>query len=199
MSGTSGASAAEGSTQLATFGGGCFWCTEAVFAELVGVEQVLPGYAGGGTANPSYEQVCAGDTGHAEVIQIRFRPAEISYRDLLRVFFTVHDPTTRNRQGADVGTQYRSIVLFHSEAQHRQAEEVRAEIDSERLWSKAIVTEMVPFREFYPAEEYHREYYRRHPERSYCQIVIAPKVAKFRKQYLDRLKPRASAAPPRLA
>jgi peptide-methionine (S)-S-oxide reductase len=185
-----------GGTELATLGGGCFWCTEAVFDELRGVEEVRSGYSGGSVANPSYEDVCSGETGHAEVVQVRFRPGELSFRDLLRVFFTVHDPTTRNRQGADVGTQYRSIVLYHDEAQRRAAEEVKAEIDGARLWRSPIVTEIVPFRAFYPAEEYHRDYYRRNPERSYCQLVIAPKVAKFRKQYLDRLKagPPASTA-----
>lgn len=188
-------SSTEG-TELATLGGGCFWCTEAVFSDLRGVEEVLPGYSGGTVANPSYEDVCGGDTGHAEVVQIRFRPAEISFSDLLRVFFTVHDPTTPNRQGADVGTQYRSVVLYRSEAQRRAAADVKAELEAARLWKNPIVTEIAPFQVFYPAEEYHRDYYRRNPERSYCQLVIAPKVAKFRHQYLDRLKSRAPAAPP---
>jgi peptide-methionine (S)-S-oxide reductase len=185
---TTPVSGAPPATELATFGGGCFWCTEAVFVELRGVEEVLPGYAGGRSKNPSYEEVCTGTTGHAEVIQIRFRPSEISYRDLLRVFFTVHDPTTKDRQGGDVGTQYRSVILWHSEAQQRAAEEVRREIEGKRLWSRSIVTEIVPFTAFYPAEEYHRNYFARHPERSYCQLIIAPKVAKFRKQHLEQLK-----------
>jgi peptide-methionine (S)-S-oxide reductase len=197
MSERSGEAPAAGGTELATFGGGCFWCTEAVFDDLRGVEEVTSGYAGGTVANPSYEDVCTGRTGHAEVTQIRFRPAELSFRDLLRVFFTVHDPTTRNRQGADVGTQYRSIVLYHDEAQRRAAEEVKAEVDAAHLWRSPIVTEIAPFQVFYPAEEYHRDYYRRNPERSYCQLVIAPKVAKFRKQYLDRLKSGSTTLPAR--
>ncbi|MCI4364007.1 MAG: peptide-methionine (S)-S-oxide reductase MsrA [Thermoplasmata archaeon] len=183
-----GPSSGAPGTELATLGGGCFWCTEAVFAELRGVEEVLPGYAGGRTKNPSYEEVCTGTTGHAEVIQVRFRPTEVAYRDLLRVFFTVHDPTTKDRQGGDVGTQYRSIILWHSEAQQRAAEEIRLEVEGRHLWSRSIVTELAPFTVFYPAEEYHRNYFALHPERAYCQMIIAPKVAKFRKQYLEQLR-----------
>lgn len=174
-------------TETATLGGGCFWCTEAVFSELRGVRSVAPGYSGGATPNPSYEAVCSGETGHAEVTQVVFDPAQLSYADLLRIFFTVHDPTTRNQQGADVGTQYRSIVLYHSDEQRRTAEAVVREIDAAKIWGRKIVTELAPFERFYPAEEYHRDYFRRNPGQSYCQFVIAPKVAKFRKQYASRL------------
>ena len=174
--------------EVATLGGGCFWCTEAVLAELRGVSEVRPGYAGGSTVSPTYEQVCTGSTGHAEVVQVRFDPAELSYADLLRVFFSVHDPTTRNRQGHDVGTQYRSVILYHSPEQRRDAEAVIAEVGGGRLWSKPIVTELAPFAEFYPAEEYHRDYFRRSPESGYCQLVIEPKVVKFRQEFATRLK-----------
>jgi peptide-methionine (S)-S-oxide reductase len=177
-----------GATETATLGGGCFWCTEAVFTQLRGVLSVYPGYAGGTVPNPSYEDVCTGRTGHAEVVQVDFDPAQLSYSDLLRVFFTVHDPTTRNRQGGDVGTQYRSIILYHTPAQKSAAEQVIQEIGAAKLWRGSIVTEVVPLAHFYPAEEYHRDYFRRNPERSYCQLVIAPKVSKFRKSFLDRLK-----------
>jgi peptide-methionine (S)-S-oxide reductase len=175
-------------TETATLGGGCFWCTEAVFQELRGVRSVVPGYSGGRLANPSYERVCDGDTGHAEVVQVRFDPTELDYADLLRIFFTVHDPTTRNRQGNDVGTQYRSVILYHTPEQRRQAEAVVAEIDAAHLWRGPIVTEIVPFEAFYPAESYHRDYFRRNPEKSYCQLIVAPKVAKFRAHFQDRLK-----------
>ena len=174
--------------EIATLGGGCFWCLEPVFSELKGVERVEPGYAGGRRPNPTYEQVCTGTTGHAEVVQVTFDPAQLSFRDLLDVFFTIHDPTTPNRQGADVGTQYRSIVLYHSPEQRRIAEERIAELDAEGVWDAPIVTEVVPLETFYPAEAYHREYYRRNPAQPYCQVVIAPKVAKFRKTYVEKLK-----------
>jgi peptide-methionine (S)-S-oxide reductase len=177
-----------GGTELATIGGGCFWCTEAVFSELQGVESVLPGYAGGSLANPSYEQVCGGRTGHAEVIQVKFRPAELSYHDLLTIFLTTHDPTTKDRQGNDVGTQYRSVILYHSPEQRATAEQVVREIDTEHLYRRPLVTEIVPFSAFYPAEEYHRRYFERNPTAGYCQAIIAPKVAKFRKLYTDRLR-----------
>ncbi len=180
--------AASGRRETATFAGGCFWCTEAVFSDLRGVERVLPGYAGGTVANPSYEQVCTGTTGHAEALEIVFDPSVVSFRDLLRIFFTTHDPTTLNRQGNDVGTQYRSAVFYHDAAQKAAAEEVVRELAHEGVWSKKIVTEIVPFTAFYPAEEYHRNYFRRNPEKGYCQVVIAPKVAKFRHQYADRLR-----------
>lgn len=187
---------AGGSEQVATVGGGCFWCTEAVFQDLRGVLSVEPGYAGGTTPNPSYEQVCAGETGHAECVQIRFQPADISYADLLRIFFTVHDPTTKNRQGADVGTQYRSIILYSDETQRSTAEKVRDEIGTIGIWRRSPVTEIVPLVAFYPAEEYHRDYFRRNPERSYCQLIIAPKVIEFRRKYADRLqRGKPSAAP----
>lgn len=174
--------------EVATLGGGCFWCTEAVFTELRGVERVVSGYAGGTTPDPSYEEVCTGRTGHAEVTQVTFDPRKISYRDLLTIFFTVHDPTTLNRQGADVGSQYRSIVLYHDERQKSTAEQVIRELEAEQLWPKKFVTQVVPLTAFYPAEEYHRDYYRRNPSGGYCQFTIAPKVAKFRKKYADRLK-----------
>jgi peptide-methionine (S)-S-oxide reductase len=172
--------------ERATLGGGCFWCMEAVFLELQGVRSVTSGYAGGTTPHPSYEMVCSGRTGHAEVVQLEFDPKEIGYTDLLRIFFTVHDPTTRDRQGHDVGSQYRSVILTHSPEQERIARSVIAEVEAARIWKHPVVTQVVPLEEFYPAEEYHHQYFRRHPEQSYCQIVIAPKVAHFREQYRDR-------------
>ncbi len=176
------------SKEVATLAGGCFWCTEAVFKDLRGVESVMPGYAGGRVANPTYEQVCMGTTGHAEAVRIVFDPKQISYADILRVFFTVHDPTTLNRQGADVGTQYRSAIFTHSENQAKTAKEVIAEITRMRLYSDPIVTEVTPFTNFYPAEEYHRDYFARNPDKTYCKVVIAPKVAKFRQKFQERLK-----------
>ena len=173
---------------VATLAGGCFWCLEAVFDDLEGVEDVVSGYAGGSVPNPTYKHVCTGETGHAEVVQVTFNADVISYRDLLRVFFTIHDPTTLNRQGADAGTQYRSAIFTHNETQEKVAEEVIAELNDAGIWGDPIVTEVVPFEAFYPAEEYHQEYFRRNPNQGYCRVVIAPKVAKFRKQYLDRLK-----------
>ena len=167
--------------------GGCFWCTEAVFSELRGVRSVLPGYAGGTVANPSYEQVCTGRTGHAEAVEVTFDPAEVSLHDLLVVFFTTHDPTTRDRQGPDVGTQYRSAVFYRGAEQRSAAEAVIREIEEARLYGRPIVTQLVPFTTFYPAEEYHRAYYQRNPEQGYCQAVIAPKLAKFRKAHAARL------------
>ena len=187
--GMEGASHAPGSgLETATLAGGCFWCTEAVFSELEGVVSVLPGYSGGHTKNPSYEDVCAGATGHAEAVQVVFDPRVISYYDILTIFFTTHDPTTLNRQGADVGTQYRSAVFFHSSAQRDAAVRAIAEIDRSGIWSRNVVTEVVPFGAFHPAEEYHREYFRRNPSQAYCRAIIAPKVAKFRKQYAARLR-----------
>jgi len=174
--------------EVATLAGGCFWCLEAVFDQLEGVEDVVSGYAGGHVPNPSYKHVCTGETGHAEVIQITFDPQIVSYRDLLRVFFTIHDPTTLNRQGGDVGTQYRSAIFTHSDEQEQAAEDVIGELNEAGIWDEPIVTEVSPFEAFYPAEEYHQEYFARNPYQPYCQIVIAPKVAKFRKQYLERLK-----------
>ena len=177
--------------EVATLGGGCFWCLEAVFDDLEGVEDVVSGYSGGTVPNPSYQQVCTGTTGHAEVVQITFDPTVLSYRELLEVFFSIHDPTTLNRQGADVGTQYRSAIFYHSSEQKRIADQVLAEFRAARLWDNPIVTEITPFKPFYAAEAYHQEYFRRNPDQSYCQIVIAPKVAKFRKNYLARLKKKA--------
>jgi peptide-methionine (S)-S-oxide reductase len=175
------------SLETATLAGGCFWCTEAVFSQLRGVSTVLPGYSGGSVADPSYEQVCTGRTGHAEAVQVVFDPSEISFHDLLMVFFSTHDPTSLNRQGHDVGTQYRSAVFYHSPEQLRIAQEVVKEIVAKRLWRGSIVTEMAPFRVFYPAEEYHRDYFRRNPNQAYCQMIIEPKVAKFRKEFVQRL------------
>ena len=175
-------------TEVATLGGGCFWCLEAVYEELRGVEKVESGYAGGAVPNPTYRQVCTGTTGHAEVVQVTFDPEVVSFREILEVFFTIHDPTTLNRQGADVGTQYRSAVFYHDEEQKRVAAEVVAELEESRLWNDPIVTEVAPFDTFYVAEDYHQEYYRNNGYQPYCQVVIAPKVAKFRKQYLEKLK-----------
>ncbi len=185
---TEGASTAGNRRETATVGGGCFWCTEAVFSELRGVEAVEPGYAGGSVPNPTYEQVCSGRTGHAEVVQIRFDPEVLPYRDLLTIFFTTHDPTTRDRQGADSGPQYRSIVLYHDAEQKRTAEAVIADLDRQHLWRHPIVTQVEPLTAFYPAEEYHHRYFARNPGQGYCQFVIAPKVAKLRHQYTDRLR-----------
>ena len=174
--------------EIATLGGGCFWCLEAVFQDLKGVERVVSGYSGGEVPEPSYELVCGGRTGHAEVVQVSFDPAVLSFRDLLQVFFSIHDPTTPDRQGADIGTQYRSAIFFHSPEQERVAREVIAEIDRAGVWDAPIVTEVTPFAAFYPAEDYHQEYFRRNPSQAYCRVVIAPKVAKFRKANLARLK-----------
>lgn len=178
--------------QTATLAGGCFWCTEAVFDELNGVVSVESGYSGGHVDNPSYEAVCTGTTGHAEVVQVTFDPSALSYRDLLRVFFTVHDPTTLNRQGADVGTQYRSAIFYHDEEQKRVAEEVIGEINAGKLWPNPIVTEVTKFEKFHAAEDYHQEYFVNHPRQPYCAAVIAPKVMKFRKHFTDRLKKQAA-------
>ncbi len=178
--------------ELATLGGGCFWCLEAVFKDLRGVSSVVSGYAGGQVANPSYQQVCTGKTGHAEVVQLRFDPAELSYADLLRVFFAIHDPTTKDRQGNDVGTQYRSIILTHTDAQRQTAETVMREIADAKLWPAKLTTEIKKLDAFYPAESEHNDYFARNPWSGYCQAVVAPKVVKFRKQFTDRLK-RAAA------
>lgn len=176
------------SQATAVFGGGCFWCLEAIFSELKGVLEVLPGYSGGHVENPTYEQVCTDKTGHAEVVQISYDPDEISYEDLLRIFFSTHDPTTLNRQGEDVGTQYRSVVFYGSEAECQAAERIKEEMAP--LWEDPIVTEIVPLERFWPAEDYHRNYFRLHPKKTYCSLVIAPKVAKFRKTFAERLKAR---------
>ncbi len=173
--------------EKATLGGGCFWCLEAVFQRLRGVSEVGSGYAGGHVANPSYEQVCSGATGHAEVVQVTFDPTVVSYRDLLLVFFTIHDPTTLNRQGADVGTQYRSALFHHSESQKRVARSVIAEIEEQGVWSGKIVTEVAPLESLWEAEAYHKDYYLRNSNQPYCRIVIEPKVAKLRKEHLALL------------
>ncbi|HWC75680.1 MAG TPA: peptide-methionine (S)-S-oxide reductase MsrA [Gemmatimonadales bacterium] len=175
-------------TQVATLAGGCFWCLEAVFEQLRGVKKVESGYSGGHVPNPSYEAVCTGTTGHAEVTQVTFDADEISFRDLLEVFFSLHDPTTLNRQGGDVGTQYRSAIFYHDAEQRRVAEDVIRELDAEHVFDDPIVTQVEPLKAFYPAEEYHREYYRRNPNQGYCRAVIAPKVAKLRSKYLQKLK-----------
>lgn len=172
-------------TERATFGGGCFWCLEPIFRELRGVNDVAVGYAGGHVENPTYEQVCGHGTGHAEVVQVEFDPDEIDYRDLLDVFFAVHDPTTPNRQGADVGPQYRSIVLTHDDAQAAAAEETVASLEASSRFADPVVTEIVPLEAFYRAEESHQEYWARNPDAAFCRLVIDPKVAKFRKQFAD--------------
>lgn len=174
--------------EVATLAGGCFWCLEAVFEQLQGVEHVTSGYSGGARPNPTYEQVCSGATGHAEVVQVTFDPSVISYRDLLEVFFTIHDPTTLNRQGADVGTQYRSAIFSHSPEQQATVQAVISELERAELWDGKFVTDLTPFQAFYPAEAYHQEYFRRNPYQPYCRAIIVPKVAKFRKQHLARLK-----------
>ena len=173
--------------ETATLAGGCFWCLEAAFMDLRGVHRVESGYSGGQMENPSYEAVCGGRTGHAEVVQIDFDPALVSFRDLLDVFFTIHDPTTRDRQGADVGPQYRSAIFYHSDAQKTVAEQVVAGLEADGVWS-GIVTEIAPFSRFWPAEAYHRDYYNRNTSQPYCRAVIAPKIAKLRKYHLDKLR-----------
>jgi peptide-methionine (S)-S-oxide reductase len=175
-------------TEIATLAGGCFWCLEAVFDDLNGVLSVESGYSGGQTADPDYESVCSGRTGHAEVVQITFDPAVIPFTDLLHVFFTIHDPTTLNRQGADTGTQYRSAIFYHSDEQKAAAQAVIREITDEKIWKDPIVTQVAPFDKFHLAEAYHQEYYARNPFQGYCRAVIAPKVTKFRAKYFDRLK-----------
>lgn len=177
-----------GKHDTATLGGGCFWCLEAVFLDLVGVTSVVSGYAGGAVADPTYEQVCSGRTGHAEVVQVEFDPALIDYADLLRVFFSIHDPTTRDRQGFDVGTQYRSVIFTNSPEQARIAAEIVGEIDAAKIWPAPIVTQIEKLPIFYPAEAYHQNYFAQHPEAGYCRAVVAPKVAKFRKQFVGRLR-----------
>jgi peptide-methionine (S)-S-oxide reductase len=175
-------------TEVATLAGGCFWCLEAVFDELRGVLSVESGYAGGQVANPTYRAVCSGTTGHAEVVQITFDPQVVSFRELLEVFFTIHDPTTLNRQGADVGTQYRSAIFYHSPEQRELAQQVINELNAEAIWDAPIVTEVVPFEQFYSAEDYHQEYYANNQSQPYCRAVVAPKVAKFRQKFLSKLK-----------
>ena len=175
-------------TEVATLAGGCFWCLEAVYDQLIGVSDVVSGYSGGQVVDPSYQAVCTGKTGHAECVQLTFNPSVISYRELLEVFFTIHDPTTLNRQGADVGSQYRSAIFYHSPEQKATAEQVIQTLELENIWEKPIVTEITTLSIFYPAEDYHQEYFQRNPYAGYCSAVIAPKVAKFRTKYLEKLK-----------
>jgi peptide-methionine (S)-S-oxide reductase len=177
-----------GKTELATLAGGCFWCMEAVYNDLNGVLSVESGYSGGHVANPTYRQVCSEVTGHAEAVQLTFDPAVISYKDILNVFFAVHDPTTLNRQGNDVGTSYRSAIFYYSDEQKAIAQEVIRKLTAQKLWSDPIVTEVTKFDKFYIAEDYHQEYFANNADQPYCRVVVAPKVAKFRKQYFDRLK-----------
>jgi len=176
-------------TDTATFGTGCFWCTEAIYKELDGVISVMPGYAGGQTENPTYKEVCSGETGHAECTQIVYDPSKISYDDLLEVFWQVHDPTTLNRQGADVGTQYRSVIFYHNDEQKRLAEKYKTELDRSGAYDKPIVTQIAPLEKFYPAENYHKDYYEYNKDKNpYCSIVIRPKLEKFRKVFKEKLK-----------
>ena len=173
-------------TEMATLGGGCFWCLEAVYQEMKGVQSVESGYTGGRVPNPTYEQVCGGDTGHAEVVRVSFDPALISYREILEVFFAIHDPTTLNRQGNDTGTQYRSVIYYHSPEQKSAAEQVMA--DMAKVWDDPIVTELSPVEEFYKAEWFHQNFFRENPDQGYCMFVVAPKVAKFRRSFAEKLK-----------
>ncbi|MDX1966519.1 MAG: peptide-methionine (S)-S-oxide reductase MsrA [Planctomycetaceae bacterium] len=174
--------------EIATLAGGCFWCLEAVFEQLQGVHKVVSGYANGAVVDPTYEQVCTGRTGHAEVVQVTFDPQVIPYADLLDVFFAIHDPTTLNRQGADIGTQYRSGIYFHSPAQEQDARAKLEELTAAKIWDGRLVTEVEPLRAFYPAEDYHQGYFRAHPQQAYCATVVSPKVAKFRKKFAERLR-----------
>lgn len=174
--------------EIATLGGGCFWCLDPIYAELVGVEKVEAGYSGGEVKNPSYELICTGTTGHAEVVQVTFDPKIITYEEILKIFFTIHDPTTLNRQGADVGTQYRSVIFYHDETQKETAERVIQEIEREGIWHDPIVTQVLPLDVFYVAEDYHQDYFKNNPGQGYCRVVIAPKVAKFRQKYVEKLK-----------
>ncbi len=179
---------APGGREVATLGGGCFWCLEAVYVDLKGVEQVESGYAGGHVVNPTYRQVCGGDTGHAEVVQVTFDPREISYQEILEVYFAIHDPTTLNRQGPDVGTQYRSVIFYHSPEQKAIAEQMIDELGRSGKHRNKIVTRVEPLTAFYPAEDYHRDYFARNPNQPYCAFVVAPKVAKAHKQFATRLR-----------
>jgi len=177
-----------GEREVATLAGGCFWCLEAVFDDLRGVEDVVSGYAGGRVPDPTYRQVCQGTTGHAEVVQVTFDPRQVSFREILEVFFTIHDPTTLNRQGPDVGTQYRSAIFYHTPEQKETAEQLIRELDEADIWGAPIVTEVAPLEKFYPAEDYHQEYFRNNPAQPYCQVVVAPKVSKFRQKFAEKMK-----------
>lgn len=178
----------ENNSEVATLGGGCFWCLEAVYDELEGVLNVESGYAGGNLLQPSYQQVCSGATGHAEVVQVTFDPQVTPYREILEVFFAIHNPTTLNRQGADVGSQYRSVIFYHDQGQKQTAEEVIREIDEMGIWDAPIVTQILPLDKFYIAEDYHQGYYKKNPYQGYCQVVVAPKVAKFRQKFARKLR-----------
>jgi peptide-methionine (S)-S-oxide reductase len=184
----------DNNREIATLAGGCFWCLEAVYEQLQGVDLVESGYTGGHVPSPSYEQVCGGRTGHAEAVRITFDPSIISYKDLLKIFFVIHDPTTMNSQGPDVGPQYRSAIFIHTPEQQTITEEVIAEMQAAHIWDQPFVTEIAPETEFFVAEDYHQQYYRTNAYQPYCQVIIAPKVAKFRKEYMDRLKPEAASA-----
>lgn len=173
--------------EVATLAGGCFWCIEAVFRKVEGVDNVVSGYSGGTVANPSYKQVSTGMTGHAEAVQVTFNPATISYREILEIFFSIHDPTSLKRQGADIGTQYRSAVFYHNDEQKAIVDELIKELNKAGLWAKPIVTQIIKLEKFYPAEKYHQDYFTRHPEEAYCQVVISPKVSKFREQWVNKL------------
>lgn len=175
-------------TETITLGGGCFWCLEPVYDELDGVTDVISGYAGGKNTNPTYEQVCSGQTGHAEVVQVEFDPARVSLKEILEIFFVIHDPTTLNRQGNDVGTQYRSVIYYRTPEQKAEIESVLSSFETLKIWDDPIVTEVSPMPVFYPAEDYHQNYYEKHPEQGYCRVIIAPKVAKFRQKYASKLK-----------
>ncbi len=178
----------EKELEVATLAAGCFWCTEAAFNIIKGVERIEPGYTGGVVPNPSYEQVSTGTTGHAEAAQIYFDPKVISYREILEIFFSMHDPTSLNRQGADVGTQYRSAIFYHNQEQKETAERLIEELNNEGIWDRPIVTEIVPLQHFYKAETYHKDYYKKHPKEPYCQSVVAPKIAKLQERFLDKIK-----------
>jgi peptide-methionine (S)-S-oxide reductase len=186
--GTTKGKAMEQKFEVATLGAGCFWCVEAIYQRLDGVEKVESGYSGGSIKNPSYEQVCTGRTGHAEVIQITFNPTKLSFKELLEVFFKTHDPTTLNKQGADIGTQYRSVIFYRSDEQRKTAEQVKRETDVAKIWDNPIVTEISPFTEFYKAEEYHQDYYNQNSYQPYCMMVINPKLSKFKKEFSSKLK-----------
>ena len=175
-------------TEVATLASGCFWCSEAVFTIIRGVERVEPGYTGGSVPNPSYEQVSSGTTGHAEAVQVFFDPSVISFREILEIFFATHDPTTLNRQGPDVGTQYRSVIFYHNEEQKTTAEKIIKELNKEEIWDSPIVTRVEPFKVFYNAETYHKDYYKKHPQQAYCQAVITPKLVKLQQRFLGKLK-----------
>ena len=183
----------SGAREVATLGGGCFWCLEPIFEDLTGVEDVEVGYSGGRIPNPSYQQVSTGTTGHAEAAQITFDPQVVSFGEILEIFFTIHNPTTLNRQGADVGPQYRSVIFYHSPEQKETAQQVMQEIETSGIWDKPLVTQLEPFEAFYKAEEYHQEYFQKNPDQAYCQIVIAPKVIKYRKKFAEKLKSAAAS------